>query len=233
MAFWDDVIPESDRRVFATAGFAREDGLGRRPALVVIDMTYAFIGDRREPVLESVRRWPNSAGEFGWRALPHIADVINTARSSRVPVFYTRGEFAPDASDAGSWQRKLGRGFNMPSDSAVHGDDFVREVAPKAGDIVIKKEKPSAFFGTPLISRLNEADIDTVIVMGCTTSGCVRATVVDAFSYNFHVGVVAEGVFDRGEVSHKVSLFDMKQKYADILNAEEARAYIIACGNAA
>ena len=232
MRIWDDVIPDSDRLVFATAGFARKDGLGSRPVLLVIDMTYTFIGDRREPVLESVRRWPNSAGEAGWRALPYIAKLIETARSSQVPVIYTRGEFAPDARDGGSWQRKLGRGFEQPADSAVHGDDFIQEIAPQTGDLVIKKEKPSAFFGTPLMSRLNEARVDTVIVVGCTTSGCVRATVVDAFSYNFHVAVVIEGAFDRGEVSHKVALFDIEQKYGDILDMEKARAYITACSTA-
>ena len=229
MAIWNDVIPASDLAVYQVAGYGREGGLGQNPALIVIDMTYAFIGDRPEPVLDSARRWPHSCGEAGWRAVPHIARVIAAARTNRVPIAYTRGIFKADASDAGTWQGKLRRGFEQPADGTVDGDEFVRELAPQPGDLVVQKDKPSAFFGTPLLSKLIERHVDTVIVTGCTTSGCVRGTVCEAFSNNYKVAVVEEGVFDRAVVPHKVSLFDLQQKYADVISADAACAYLGRC----
>ena len=93
-------------------------------------------------------------------------------------------------------------------------------------DIVIRKQKPSVFFGTTLMSYLTELHIDTLIVGGTTTSGCVRATVLDAFSFNFKVSVVEECTFDRGQVTHKINLFDMNAKYADVISLEEAEDYL-------
>ncbi|MEK7281157.1 MAG: isochorismatase family protein, partial [Chloroflexota bacterium] len=94
------------------------------------------------------------------------------------------------------------------------------------GDIVIYKPKASAFFGTPLASLLNALRVDTVLCCGTSTSGCVRASVIDANSYNFHVAVIEECTFDRSQVSHKVNLFDMNAKYADVISLQEAREYI-------
>jgi len=106
------------------------------------------------------------------------------------------------------------------------GNEIVAEIAPRDGDVVIRKQKPSAFFGTPLIAMLNEVHADTVLVTGCTTSGCVRASAIDAFSYNFRVCVIEECVFDRGQASHKINLFDMNAKYADVILLNEAVEYI-------
>ena len=106
------------------------------------------------------------------------------------------------------------------------GNTIVEEIAPQKGDIVVRKQKPSAFFGTPLISMLNEVHADSVFVTGTTTSGCVRASVIDAFSYNFKVSVIEECVFDRGQASHKINLFDMAMKYADVISLKEATDYI-------
>src|SRR3954469_17752816 len=152
MAIWDDVIPATDLAVYQAAGYGRKIGLGERHALIVIDMTYAFIGDRREPVLDSARRWSHSCGEVRGNAMPHIARLIKAFRAAGAPVAYTRGVFKEDASDAGTWQGKLHRGFEQPADRIEDGDDFVRDLAPRPGDIVVHKDKPSAFFGTPLLS---------------------------------------------------------------------------------
>jgi maleamate amidohydrolase len=226
MAVWDDVIPAHEKEHYATAGYGRRQGLGDSPALIVIDMTYEFIGDRPEPVLDSIKRWPHSSGEVGWRALEPIARVIAAARAAEALVFYTRGQFRQDAGNAGRWAGKLARGFERPKDSLYPGDDFVKEIAPQLGDVVVSKDKPSAFFGTPLIAYLNERRIDTLIITGCTTSGCVRATAVDAFSYNFKVAVVEDAVFDRAETPHRVNLFDLDQKYADVMPSAELVAYL-------
>ena len=99
-------------------------------------------------------------------------------------------------------------------------------IAPVKGETVIQKTKPSAFFGTPLASYLTHLGVDTVVVTGTTTSGCIRASVLDAFSNNFKSIVVEEAVFDRGEVSHKINCFDMNSKYADVIPVEDAKAYL-------
>src|SRR5947209_16792427 len=106
------------------------------------------------------------------------------------------------------------------------GKHIVEESAPQQGDLVVRKQKPSAFFGTALISMLNEVHADSVLVTGTTTSGCVRASVIDAFSYNLKVSVIEECVFDRGQASHKINLFDMAMKYADVISLKEAIEYV-------
>ena len=103
---------------------------------------------------------------------------------------------------------------------------IVADIAPQPDDIVVRKQKPSALFGTPLMSMLNEVHADSVLVAGTTTSGCVRASVIDAFSYNMKVSVVEECVFDRGQASHKINLFDMAMKYADVISLKETIDYI-------
>ena len=97
-------------------------------------------------------------------------------------------------------------------------------LAPCSGDHVFMKKKPSAFFGTPLISYLNDRGIDTLIITGGSTSNCVRATVFDSSSYNYHTIVAEDGVFDRIEISHKVSLFDMDRQWADVMPTEDILA---------
>ena len=119
------------------------------------------------------------------------------------------------AYDAGRLGGKVPAIMDVPE----QGYRFVEEVAPAADDVLVPKRHPSAFFGTALVSYLIDREVDTVIVTGCTTSGCVRATAVDAFSYNFHVLVPEECVYDRSPTVHAVNLFDIAQKYADVMPA--------------
>ena len=111
--------------------------------------------------------------------------------------------------------------YRMP-----RADDIVDEIAPRPEDVVIQKTKPSAFFGTPLLSFLIDLKVDSLIVCGGTTSGCVRAAVIDAFSQNLRCAVVAEGCFDRLESSHAMNLVDMQAKYADVVTAEEVLSFV-------
>lgn len=101
------------------------------------------------------------------------------------------------------------------------GYDFVAEVAPRENDILLPKKHPSAFFGTPLASYLVNFGVDTLIVTGCTTSGCVRGSVVDGFAYNWRITVPHDAVYDRSAVSHAVNLFDMSYKYADVMSTDD------------
>ena len=108
----------------------------------------------------------------------------------------------------------------------IKGYEFHADIAPRAGDILLPKKHPSAFFGTPLASYLIDLRADTLVVTGCTTSGCVRGTVVDAFAYNVRVVVPQDAVYDRSAVSHAVNLFDMSEKYADVMTSAEALAVL-------
>jgi len=216
------VFPEADREIYAAAGFGRAAGLGTRPAILVIDVQYRTVGDAPLPVLESIARYyRTSCGEYGWRAIPGIAAVITAARASGCPVLYPH--VAPKtSSDAGRTGQKIPSLMDVPET----GYRFVEEVAPGPGDILIPKRHPSAFFGTPLISYLVDLGVDTVLLTGCTTSGCVRATATDAFAYNLRCGVIKEAVYDRSPTSHALNLFEINAKYADVVPAEEAIRYL-------
>jgi maleamate amidohydrolase len=226
MATWDDVLTERDKRVFAAAGYGKRQGFGRRPAIMVVDVNYNFVGDIPEPILDSIKKYRNSCGEEGWQGVKQIRRLLDAARAVRVPIFYSTAPSRQTALTAGRWHGKNSRGAEDFHSLAQDGNEIVREIAPRDDDIVIRKDKPSVFFGTPLMSYLHEMQVDTLLVTGTTTSGCVRATVVDAFSYNLKVVVVEECVFDRGQTSHKVNLFDMQAKYADVVPLEVALSYL-------
>lgn len=226
MAIWDDILTQRDREVFELSGYGKRAGFGQRPALLVIDMNYNFVGDKPEPILQSVKRFRNSCGEEGWEGVCRISDLLQQSRKKHIPTFYTTGHEGGSSVAFGRWHGKNSRGGEDKGEHWQKGNEIVAEIAPQSGDVLIRKQKPSAFFGTPLISMLNEVHADTVLVTGCTTSGCVRASVIDAFSYNFRVAVVEECVFDRGQASHKVNLFDMNMKYADVVKLKEVIEYL-------
>lgn len=219
---WRDVIPARDRAVYEAGGYGRRDALGTRPALIVIDVTYGFTGRRREPILDSIRSYPNSCGEAGWDAIAPIGRVLAAARRAQAPVYFTGGLTEQRSEHVGRWREKHPRTLEQPADA----EEIVAELAPSRDETVVRKTKPSAFHGTPLVSSLVDRRVDTLVVTGCTTSGCVRATVIDSFSYGFHTAVVEDGVFDRGELSHAVNLFDMDQKYANVMPSDAVVAYL-------
>jgi maleamate amidohydrolase len=222
---WDQFITERDRHLFVTAGFGRGAGWGVRPALVVIDVTYAFTGEG-EPVEESIKRYPLSCGSEAWTAIEYNRQVLDAAHLARIPVFYTLTELRPDLADVGGWSAKNLNAGHRSMLEGHKGAHIVDELAPTEGEIIISKKKPSAFFGTPLLSYLIDRAVDTVIVTGCTTSGCVRASVLDAFSYNYKIIVPEECCFDRGQASHAINLFDMQQKYADVVPTVDVIAHL-------
>ena len=208
---WDDVISAEELRAYEAAGFGRPSGLGQRPALLIIDTQYRTVGTRREPFFEAIKEFPTSCGDVGWAAVDAMVPLVALFRQRGWPVMYPH--VAPkQAYDGGRLAEKVPAIMNI----AAKGYEFVEEIAPRAGDVLLPKKHPSAFFATALCSHLIDKQVDTVVVVGCSTSGCVRGTVVDAFSYNFKVAVPHECVFDRSITSHKVNLFDLAQKYADV-----------------
>jgi maleamate amidohydrolase len=230
---WETVITDQEKAIYEAAGYGKRGRWGSRPAVIVIDVNYNFVGDRPEPILESIKRFHDSCGEAGWRAVPRIATLLEQARRARVPIFYTTQDNRVDRLVLGSWDSKNGRALEPSEELQRIGTRIVDEVAPRPEDVVFVKLKPSAFFGTPLISWLNELRVDTLIVTGVSTSGCVRATTIDAFSYNFSVIVVEDCVFDRAETPHLVNLFDMQSKYADVVPLDEASSYLRGLGREA
>jgi maleamate amidohydrolase len=226
MAVWDDVLPEEDRQVFEAAGWGRNAGFGERPVVLVVDVIYNFVGDRPEPILESVKRWRYSCGERGWEGVRELQRLLGAAREQAVPIIYTGMDRRPDGFDQGSWNWKSSRSGEASDVVGSFGNEIVAEVAPQPQDVYFVKRKPSAFLGTPLLGHLVYLGADTVITTGTTTSGCVRATAVDAAQYNFRSIVPEECVWDRGQLTHKVNLFDIQMKYGDVKSTDEVIAYL-------
>lgn len=233
---WDRFLTDQDRAHLAmeavVTGAGSVAGPGElalsRPALLLIDLYRWAFGDRPEPLLEAVKTWPGSCGLAGWAALPHIQRLLAECRDSDMPVVHVAS-----AKDVPRRRKNAARhpSPDPATDPAAYDRfqrryDFIDEVAPNEGELVIRKAAPSAFCGTPLLATLNYLDVDTLIVAGESTSGCVRAAVVDARSYGYRVLVPEECVFDRHEASHAVNLFDLDQKYADVLPIDDVTAAV-------
>lgn len=216
---WADYISADDEARYAAAGFGNPAGIGQRPALLIIDVQYRTIGNSPKPFFDSLEDYRTSCGESGWRAVENIRAILDVFREKDFPVLYPH--VAPKlAYDAGRLGAKIPAIMDIPD----QGYRFVDAIAPREQDILLPKRHPSAFFGTPLASYLIDRQIDTLVVTGATTSGCVRSSAVDAFAYNFRVVVPSDAVYDRAESVHQVNLFDLAQKYADVLPTAEVIA---------
>ena len=215
MASWDGVIGEDEVDRYAKAGFGGEGGIGARPALLIIDVQYRTVGTTSKPYWDAIKEYPTSCGDVGWDAVGNIAKLVALFRQKGFPILYPHVAPKNSATDGGRLAAKI------PSIMGIDakGYDFVEEIAPVEGDVLLPKKHPSAFFGTPLVSHLVDLGVDTLIVTGCTTSGCVRSSVTDAFAYNFKVLVPGDAVYDRSPTSHAVNLWDMNAKYADVYSS--------------
>jgi nicotinamidase-related amidase len=192
----------SDHDLYARQGIGSQIGFGEHPAVIVVDYQLAFT---RGPL----------AGDYPEAALQATARIASAARAVGAPVAYSYCAYERDLSDAGPF------GVKCPGLAACErgseGCLIDPVVTPAGGDLVFEKQQPSAFFGTPLHEHLRERGIDTVVVCGTTTSGCVRATVVDGMSLGYRIVVPVEAVSDRARTPHRSALFDMGHKYADVL----------------
>lgn len=218
---WDDLLGDADRAVVERARFGLRVGVGARPAVLVIDAQNYMVG----PPDGSPHSYPSSCGSVGMRALTQLRWLLEEVRSVGVPVFYSRFELARDGSDVGVYAKK--REFLTTEGWCLEGSEGAQIascVEPSPSDVVFVKKKPSAFHGTALLGQLVDRGVDTVIVTGGSTSNCVRATAVDAASYNFRVIVVEDCVFDRLEICHRVALFDLDRQYGDVLGSAEVLA---------
>jgi len=209
---WKDIIPEEDIKTYAP--YARETVVGQRPGLLVIDLyNLVYKGGPKLPH-ELDKDYPNSCGIYAHRAIEPTQKLIESCREASLPIFYITAQFSPHRVN--STKR---RGIELTAHDCEVNDAF----APQPEDVVLRKERPSSFFGTPLIAHLNERKVDSLIVCGESTSGCVRASVLEGHMLGKHISVVEECVFDRSELIHKVNLFDMHHKYADVMHLEDVQ----------
>jgi nicotinamidase-related amidase len=218
---WDRFLSEQDKAHLANSQH-QSIGYGEHPAVLLIDIYRWVMGDKPQELMEAIKEWPGSTGMAGWNAIPHVQRIIATAREQGIPVIHATGN-----PKVPHWSDRRERLRNRPLDPAMeekrkHRFDIIDEVAPIEGEIVINKSAPSAFNGTALNAHLNYTGIDTVIVCGESTSGCVRASVVDGCTARYRMVVVEEGVWDRHEAPHAINLFDMNQKYADVVSVGDA-----------
>jgi len=213
---WKDVYPEEDLRTYAP--YARETYIGDSPALLAIDLYNLVYKGGRKPPHELDADHPNSCGVYAHDAIEPTQKLFAAVRAAGVPIFYVTAQFNP--------HRVQSTRRNMANLVTAHDCDIHDAFAPEPEDVVFRKERPSAFFGTPLIAHLNQRRIDSLIVCGESTSGCVRASVLEAHMFGLHVSVVEECVFDRSVLSHKVNLFDMHHKYADVMKLDEVVAHL-------
>ncbi len=212
MAAWDQVITDDEKKRYKEAGFGGQGSIGKRPALLIIDVQYRTIGTKPKPYWEAIKEYPTSCGDVGWSAVENIKRLVSLFRDRGFPILYPHVAPKNLATDGGRLAEKIPSIMGIDS----KGYEFVEEIAPISGDILLPKKHPSAFFGTPLVSHLIDLNVDTLVVTGCTTSGCIRSSVTDAFAYNFKVLVPDDAVYDRSPTSHAVNLWDMNAKYADV-----------------
>lgn len=202
-----------DEQFFRERGFGRRIGFGRKPALLVVDLTRGFtdasrpLGSTLDGQVEATNR------------------LLTAARDKQVPVFFSSVRYDdPEMRDAGIWALKQGGSVSL----AASGDGA--ELDPRlrvlSGDSLFYKKYASCFFGTDLASRLVNAGVDTLLITGTSTSGCVRATAVDACQFGFRPMVVREGVGDRSQAAHEQSLFDLDAKYADVVGLDACVSYL-------
>ncbi|MGE7664707.1 isochorismatase family protein [Ureibacillus composti] len=201
-------INKKDEVFFEERGFGKLFGLGRKPGLIVVDVINGFTNPEMP------------MGSDLTQQIEQINKLLNIMHELELPVMFTTISYDDkNAADSGLWVKKM-QGLN----TLLAGTEAV-EIDPRLdfrkGDALISKKYASAFFGTDLVSRLNANDIDSVIIVGCTTCGCIRATAVDALQYGYIPIVVEDAVGDRSLASHSQSLFDLRQKYSDVLSTDD------------
>lgn len=217
---WEEVIDDEIRAI--ASNYSARMGLRDRPALLCIDNYNAVFGDKPEPLQDSMKRFPSSCGMVAWNAIEPTQKLMAAARQVGIPVIHTTAiAQTPEILNRASATKRS----NSGQDLAWNCRHFAA-LNPLAGEIVIEKLRASAFYGTPLQAYLTQLGINSLIFCGNSTSGCVRASAVDGYQAGYRVAVVEECVFDRNWLSHKVNLFDLNCKYADVMFLDEVLSYL-------
>ena len=207
-------MPEPLDENYARAGYHAAQTRGRRPALLLIDFAHAYY-DESSPLF----------GGRGCRtALDNARRLAPAAREAGAPVIFTAVKYAPGGADGGAFYAKVPAlaCFEAGRDTQRLADGL----AVEGNDLLVEKQYPSAFFGTSLAATLHWLKVDTLLLAGVTTSGCVRASCIDGISHGFVTLVVKDAVGDRADGPHQANLYDMSAKYADLLSTDEAIGYL-------
>ena len=216
---WKDVISPEVLDVYAC--YKRKTFVGPNAALLAIDLYEVVYRGGAQPPHKLAKSHPNSCGEYAYAAIEPTQRLFAASRAAGLPVFYSTGDTRTESRPNFVTATKRVRPAVDPADYVIRP-----EFKPQQGDVVITKQRASVFYGTPLMAHLTQLGIQTLIVCGESTSGCVRATAVDAYSNGFHVVLVEECCFDRSELSHKVNLFDMHHKYTDVMHLDDVIAHL-------
>lgn len=228
MRRWEEIYSEEERAVGQSRGNRKRQDFGNRPALLIIDLSRGTLGTR-EDNLQDVPKYKSALWAAGWAVLPNIQKLLGACRTAEMPVIFTTGNslaghfrgISPK-EEPDSWRGKRKTGPVERQEIL----DIPEIGVPLPAELVIRKTSPSAFFATPLDQCLRAIGVGCLLVGGNSTSGCVRASVVDASSLGYRVFVVEECCYDRLELSHLVNLYDMNLKYADVITLEEALKYV-------
>lgn len=217
---WKDMLTEHDIKCLGNASsFQPRRGLGNKLAIIVVDMQKAIIGEDL-PIYEQQDRYPYACGNFAWSAIRHIEKLLPLAREHGIPIVYSKHVYRPEHGFEGRPKNDV-FAFDNPDSNII---SELEPIVP--GDIIIEKQGPSVFFSTNLNNSLRSRGVDTVLIVGTSTSGCVRASAIDATSLSFKAAVIEECVFDRLEMAHRASIFDLQYKYCDVLPIDEVYQYI-------
>lgn len=214
MPVWEAFLTEDDKKVMAARKPRKPSGPGKRIGLLVIDMQNTAMGYDK-PIWEQLDQYSGACGPHAWKAVPFQQKLLAAARAAGMPVIYSKHIFHPYT---GLPMSEPGNNFSADNDKS----DIPAEVAMQPGDILIEKQTPSCFAFTNLHIILSSLGLDGLLVVGNSTSGCVRATCVDGRAYGYKMSVIEEGCFDRIELSHAAALFDMEFKICDVIKTEQA-----------
>lgn len=225
MKEWQKIFPEEERKIYEKAGYTGKQPFGSNPALLIIDVITAFTGTKPMEIMNAIKEFPSSCGKVAWQALPKICELLHACRDAGVPVVYSTSDPDFKAAFGNATKRTVGS-----IDFEDLGMQFPEMVKPVESEFIVRKARASAFFGTHLITYLLRKGVDSLLVTGTTTCGCVRGTVLDGYSYGFPVFVVEECVFDRSRTSHLVNLYEMNSKYATVISLAEAMSYVEGLG---
>ena len=224
---WDTILTPEDRAVLARGRWAQRAGFGKSPALLLIDCQYYMAGIRG--ALDNPTKYPLACGEVAFAAIDQMVRLLHAARAARIPIFFTRYVVDPVNDDVGMFHRKIGAGIGRGEHlyfAGTHGAEIVADLKPLPNEIVIDKKKFSAFLGTPLLSLLIDRRVDTLIIVGGSTSNCIRAAALDSTQYNFFTIVPEEAVYDRLPLAHTLNLFDINRSYGDVVPVDEVLGYL-------
>lgn len=210
---WENLLDEEDRAVIENGGYGKPRGLGERPALLIIDCQQRYIG-LDAPIAEQQSVWPGGGGAGAWQAVREIARLADVARANSVPVIHSRNV-------AGAGGRFDVFGAKLQRDPAA-GNEIVEPLTPRSEDIVIDKGTASIFWGTPLDTYLVSMKVDSLILTGVSTSGCVRASLVDGVARGYSTTLVSDATADRIKLSYTATLLDVWMKYGNVVTAAEA-----------